>query len=75
MDDAAKTVFKRKFITLVVLLNLDVLFFFLAAILYFLLREYVPFGIAIFFLILALVLGYYVARNYRETREWLNENA
>jgi positive regulator of sigma E activity len=77
MDDAQKDVLKAKFIRLVILLNLDVLFFFLAAILYFLLLDRVPYGLAwtVMFLMLALILGFLFVRRYRETRAWLDEHA
>ncbi|MDD1677808.1 MAG: hypothetical protein LUO93_01305 [Methanomicrobiales archaeon] len=75
MDDSTKEVFKGKFIRLVMLLNAAVLFFFLAAIFYFLLRDQIPSGTAlsVVFLVLALILGFFVARRYRETRAWLDE--
>jgi positive regulator of sigma E activity len=77
MDDAKKKLFKGKFVRLVILLNIDVLCFFLAAILYFLLRDRIHFGtqLAVIFLVLALLLGFLVARRYRETKTWLNEHA
>ncbi len=77
MDDAQKDELKAKFIRLVILLNLDVLFFFLAAILYFLLIDLVPYGMAwaVMFMTLGLVLGYLFVRRYRETRAWLDEHA
>jgi membrane protein implicated in regulation of membrane protease activity len=77
MDDAQKIVLKGKFIRLVILLNLDVLFFFLAAILYFLLLDKVQYGmvLTVLFLVLALVLGILFVRRYRETKAWLDEHA
>ncbi len=77
MDDATKDVFKGKFIRLVIILNLDVLFFFAAAILYFLLLDRVPYGMVwtVMFLALALILGFLFVRRYRETRAWLDEHA
>ncbi len=77
MDEPTKTIFKQKFIRLVVLLNVDVMFFFLTGIVYFLLLDRVPYGIllTIIFLVLAVVLGYTVIREYRRTKKWLNEHA
>jgi positive regulator of sigma E activity len=77
MDDAQKIVLKGKFVRLVILLNLDVLFFFLAAILYFLLLDKVQYGMAltVLFLVLALVLGFLFVKRYRETKTWLDEHA
>ncbi len=77
MDDAQKDELKAKFIRLVILLNLDVFFFFLAAILYFLLLNRVPYGMAwtVMFLMVGLILGFLFVRRYRETRAWLDEHA
>jgi hypothetical protein len=77
MDDATKNVFKVKFVRLVILLNLDILFFVFAAILYFLLLNRVPYGmtLSVMFFILAIILAFFVARRYRETRAWLDEHA
>jgi positive regulator of sigma E activity len=77
MDDAEKNILKGKFIRLVILLNLDVLFFFLAAILYFLLLDKVQYGMAltVLFLVLALILGFLFVKRYRETKAWLDEQA
>jgi uncharacterized membrane protein len=77
MDDATKKIFQGKFIRLVVLLNIDVFFFFLAAILYFLLLDRVPYALPLtgISLILALVFTFIFVRRYRETRAWLDEHA
>jgi hypothetical protein len=77
MDDAAKEIFKSKFIRLVILLNLDVFCFFFAAILYFLLLNRAPHAmeLSIIFFVLAFILAFFVARRYRETRAWLDEHA
>jgi positive regulator of sigma E activity len=77
MDDAEKDILKGKFIRLVVLLNLDVLLFFLAAILYFLLLDKVQYGVAltVLFLVLALILGFLFVKRYRETKTWLDKHA
>jgi hypothetical protein len=77
MDDAAKTVFKGKFVRLVILLNLAILFFFLAAILYLLLLTRVRYGLELsaMFFVLALILGFIFGKEYRKTRAWLDEHA
>ena len=73
MDEAAKLVFKGKFIKLAVLLNIVVLFFLLSGLLYFLVPGRMT--IALGFLVLGILLGIYTVNRYRQTKAWLEENA
>ena len=74
MDEKAKQVFKIKFIRLVVLLNLDVLLFIIAFLLYFFSPEKFRVPSTMIFLVFGLILGIIFMRRYRETKTWLNEN-
>ena len=75
MDDANKAVFKIKFMKLVILLNLDIFLFFLGAMFYFFAPLQVRMLSAAFSLIAAVLLGVYIYRQYRQTKEWLDAHA
>lgn len=74
MDEDNKKKFKMKFYFLAVQLNAIILFFALAAILFFIGPGQYRIPLILVMIIIAIVLSLNFIRKYKETKKWLDEH-